>query len=115
MGIEKTVIDTDNGNKKLPKFQEILETKFKTWTGINDPDLSEALKDLCGDSFFEMRKMTAQICRAIEGEVLDKEKAKVLTNALKLIIDDTWRSIIDKQKVGVDKLGILVHKYAKDI
>lgn len=116
MSVEKKIVETKDDKKTIiPKFQTILENKFQTWTKIEDPDLSEALKDLCGDSFFEMRKMTAQLCRAIESSGLDKNKEKEIINNTKSIIDDTWRCIIDKQKVGVDKLGIIVRKYvAKD-
>lgn len=112
MSISKKVVETDNDKKNaIPKFQKILEDKFQTWTKIEDPDVSEALKDLCGDSFFEMRKMTAQLCRAIESGNLEKNKEKEIIENVKRIIDDTWRCIIDKQKVGIDKLGIIVRKY----
>lgn len=109
MSIEKKIVPT-----KQPQFQKILVEKFKTWTNIDDEEIEDALKDLCGDSFFEIRKMTAQICRCIEGQGIDTKKAEVITTALKLIIDDTWRCIIDKQKIGIDKLGIIVRKYVKE-
>jgi len=111
MSIEKKVIETEED--KQPRFQQILVNKFKTWTKIDDSELPEALKDLCGDSFFEMRKMTAQICREVEHQISDKAQAEKMITELKAIIDDTWRCIIDKQKVGIDKLGIIVRKYAR--
>lgn len=109
MSIEKKTTE----GRQEPKYLKLLENKFRTWTRIEDEELSEALNDLCGDSYFEMRKMTAQICRAIEqGNV---PEPAVLVGEVKRIIDDTWRSIIDKQKVGVDKLGIVVRKHLKDV
>ncbi len=115
MSITKKVIKTEDDNRPAqPHFQEILLKKFKTWTKIDDPELAEALKDLCGDSFFEMRKMTAQLCRAVEAQISDEKKAKQLITDLKAVIDDTWRCVIDKQKVGIDKLGIIVRKYVNE-
>ena len=116
MSIEKKIIQTnDDKHPTKPHFQQLLVNKFKTWTKIEDAELEEAIKDLCGDSFFEMRKMTAQICRAVESQYTDPKQAEKLITELKAVIDDTWRCIIDKQKVGIDKLGIIVRKYvAKD-
>jgi hypothetical protein len=112
--VNKQVIETQEDKNKTPQFQIILEDKFKTWTKINDPEIGDAIKDLCGGLFFEMRKMTAQVCRTIEGKGLEEKKQKELISDLKIIIDDTWKCIIDKQKVGIDKLGIVVRKYVKD-
>ena len=100
--------------RKTPEFQEVLEKKFRTWTGLEDPEISEALKDLCGDSYFEIRRMTAQLCRAIEASGIEPQKIKDLVQETKILIDDAWRSTIDKQKVGVDKLGIVIRKHLKD-
>ncbi len=115
MSIKKTTVQTEEDKHPAqPRFQQILSDKFKTWTKIEDSELDEALKDLCGDSFFEMRKMTAQICRAVEGQLSDEKLSEKLIIELKAVIDDTWRCIIDKQKIGIDKLGIIVRKYVKD-
>jgi len=114
MSIEKKVIQTSEEKNKIPQFQVILEEKFKTWTKINDPETGDAIKDLCGGLFFEMRKMTAQICRVIESKKVDENIQKQIIEETKAVIDDTWKCIIDKQKVGIDKLGIIVRKYVKD-
>lgn len=114
MSIEKTIIETPGDKNKTPQFQIILEDKFKTWTKINDPDVGDAIKDLSGGLFFEMRKMTAQICRIIESKNLSEEVGKDIIADLKSTIDDTWKCIIDRQKIGIDKLGIIVRKYVKD-
>lgn len=112
MDIKKTTLPQKSDKQPAkPAFEVILAKKFKTWTKIEDEDIDEALKDLCGDTFFEMRKLTAQVCRAVESQELDKKIAEKLISEIKPIIDDTWRCIIDKQKVGVDKLGIIVRKY----
>jgi hypothetical protein len=114
MSIHKEIINTPEEKNKIPQFQVILEEKFKIWTKINDPETGDAIKDLCGSLFFEMRKMTAQICRVIESKKLDDKVQKQIVEESKAIIDDTWKCIIDKQKVGIDKLGIIVRKYVKD-
>jgi len=111
MSIEKKVVGEKSNDSKQPKFQAILLDKFKTWTKIDDPEVEDAIKDLCGDSFFEMRKLTAQVCRAIEAQNLGKEKTEEVIKEVKGVIDDSWRCIIDKQKVGMDKLGIIIRKY----
>jgi len=114
MSIQKTTVKTDSDVKQqTPKFLLILENKFKTWTKIEDVEVGEALRDVCGDTFFELRKMTAQVCRTVESSSLEEEEKKKVVTELKTIIDDVWRGIIDKQKVGVDKLGIVVRKYVK--
>jgi len=114
MSIEKKTIKTNEDKNPQPKFQQILLEKFKTWTKIEDVEVGEAVKDLCGDSFYEMRKMTAQICRAVESRELEKEVAEQLISELKEVIDNSWRCIIDKQKVGMDKLGIIIRKYVRE-
>ena len=111
MSIEKKVTETPEEKNKALQFETILENKFKTWTKIDDPEVSDALRDLCGGLFFEMRKMTAQICRVIESKNLGEKVQKDTISETKTVIDDTWKCIIDKQKVGIDKLGIIVRKY----
>lgn len=107
MSIKKQVI------QDKPNYMQLLEKKFKTWTNLDDEEIPEALQDLCGDSFFEMRKLTAQVCKAVESSGLDDATAKKTVVEIKTIIDSSWRSIIDKQKVGMDKLGIIIRKHLK--
>lgn len=96
-------------NKK-PSYLLELEAKWKRWTNIDDKEASEALKDLSGDLWGELRKLEAQLCKEIENRELP-EDFKEFTKAR---IRDTWRDIIGHQKIGLDKLAIVVRKHLKD-
>ena len=118
-----------------PHYLYELEKRWVRWTGINDPDVLESLDYLSGDLFFEMRKLTSQICIENEDnekvlvrkldEILhfkgDKELTRkigevifsIMANekkSIKKLIDTCWRDIVDKQKVGIDKICIVVTK-----
>lgn len=122
-----------NPPKKNFPFEEEIRSRFKKWTGISDVDVDDALKDLSGDTYFEMRKLISQELSAIEtliasgkycgykdGEKLNDEDRKNI-NAVKedlkeycrIMIETTWRSILNKQKVGIDKLGLAIRPYLK--
>jgi hypothetical protein len=95
---------------KKPSYLLELEAKWKRWTKIDDKEAYEALKDLSGDLWGELRKLEAQLCKEIENRQLPddfKEFAKAR-------IRDTWRDIIGHQKIGLDKLCIVVRKYLKE-
>ena len=95
---------------RKPSYLLELEAKWKKWTGIDDADAFEALKDLSGDLWGELRKLEAQLCKEIENRELP-EDFKEFTKAR---IRDTWRDIIGHQKIGLDKLCIVVRKYLKE-
>ena len=95
---------------KKPSYLLELEAKWKRWTGIDDPEAFEALKDLSGDLWGELRKLEAQLCKEIENRDLP-EDFKEFTKAR---IRDTWRDIISHQKIGLDKLCIVVRKHLKE-
>lgn len=95
---------------KKPSYLLELEAKWKRWTKIDDPEAFEALKDLSGDLWGELRKLEAQLCKEIENRELP-EDFKEFTKAR---IRDTWRDIIGHQKIGLDKLCIVVRKYLKE-
>jgi hypothetical protein len=92
---------------KKPSYLLELEAKWKRWTGIDDKEAFEALKDLSGDLWGELRKLEAQLCKEIENRELP-EDFKEFTKAK---IRDTWRDIIGHQKIGLDKLCIVVRRY----
>ena len=95
---------------KKPSYLLELEAKWKRWTKIEDKEAAEALKDLSGDLWGELRKLEAQLCKEIENRELP-EDFKEFTKAR---IRDTWRDIIGHQKIGLDKLAIVVRKHLKD-
>ena len=118
---------------KFPFGAEIAH-RFRKWTGIkDDPDLDEALLDLTGDTYFEMRKLISIQMSHVEelinnglysgfinGEKLtetQKQSIKIskedLKEFLRLTIEATWRAVLNKQKIGVDKLSIALKSYIK--
>ena len=125
-------------NKKdgRPHYLFELEKRWVKWTDIQDPDVLEGLDYLSGDLFFEMRKLTSQVCLANEeaekrlvrrldsllnlqgdraklrevGEIVLKTMAEEKAS-MKSLIDKSWRDIVDKQKVGIDKVCIVVTRH----
>jgi len=95
---------------KKPSYLLELESKWKRWTKIDDKEAFEAIKDLSGDLWGELRKLEAQLCKEIENRQFP-EDFKEFTKAR---IRDTWRDIIGHQKIGLDKLCIVIRKYLKD-
>lgn len=95
---------------KKPSYLLELEAKWKRWTKIEDKEASEALKDLSGDLWGELRKLEAQLCKEIENRELPED----FKEFVKARIRDTWRDIIGHQKIGLDKLAIVVRKYLKE-
>ncbi len=103
----KVTHDPEGSIIKKPSYLIELENKWKRWTGIDDKEAFEALKDLSGDLWSELRKLEAQLCKEIENRQLPDD-FKEFTKAR---IRDTWRDIIGHQKIGLDKLCIVVRKY----
>jgi len=134
----KVPLESQPINKKdgRPHYLFELEKRWVRWTDIQDPDILEALDYLSGDLFFEMRKLTSQSC--LMNEETEKKLIRKLDSALGLqgdreklrevgqivfdcmrgekenlkgLIDKSWRDIVDKQKVGIDKVCIVVTKH----
>lgn len=95
---------------KKPSYLLELEAKWKRWTNIDDKEAFEALKDLSGDLWGELRKLEAQLCKEIENRELPED----FKEFAKAKIRDTWRDIIGHQKIGLDKLCIVVRKHLKE-
>jgi len=95
---------------KKPSYLLELEEKWKRWTKISDPEAFEALKDLSGDLWSELRKLEAQLCKEIENRQFPED----FKQFAKARIRDTWRDIIDHQKIGLDKLCIVIRKHLKE-
>jgi hypothetical protein len=99
--------DPEGSLVKKPSYLIELENKWERWTKIDDKDAYEALKDLSGDLWSELRKLEAQMCKEIE----DREMPEDFKEFTKAKIRDTWRDIISHQKIGLDKLCIVIRKY----
>ena len=131
-GLQNQPVDKRNNR---PHYLFELHKKWCKWTGIEDPDILESLDYLSGDLFFEMRKLTSQACilneetekriiRKLTSELNlqgNKEKLRAVAtiifdsmktekDSIKELIDVSWRNIVDKQKVGIDKVCIVVAK-----
>ena len=111
MPTEVKVIHDPHGTiGKKPSYLIELQAKFKRWTGIDDSEIEEAIKDLSGDLWGELRKLESQLCTEIENRKLPDD-FKEYTKAR---IRDVWRDIIGHQKIGMDKLCIVIRKYIKE-
>ena len=95
---------------KKPSYLLELEAKWTRWTGIKDPEAFEALKDLSGDLWAELRKLEAQLCKEIENRELPEDFKEFAKAKLR----DTWRDIIGHQKIGLDKLCIVIRQHLKE-
>jgi len=95
---------------KKPTYLLELEAKWRDWTKIEDREAFEALKDLTGDLFGEIRKLESQLCKEIENRKYEDD-FKEFTKAR---IRDMWRDIISHQKIGLDKLCIVIRKHLKE-
>jgi len=119
---------------KFPFSKFILE-RFKKWTGVADENVEEALIDLTGDTYYEMRRLVSKVLERIEkmitdgaypgyldGKPLTEEQKKCIREIgneelkvfLRVTITDAWNDILDKQKYGIDKLGLALEKYLID-
>jgi hypothetical protein len=119
--------------KSFP-FGDEIKQRFKKWTGIDDEIVEESLKELTGDTYFEMRKLISQslsivenfvltdkYCGYIDGKELTEDQRKnikevpeELKTQLRILIEASWRSILNKQKIGIDKLSLSLRPYIKD-
>lgn len=97
---------------KRPTYLVELIEKFKTWSGIDDMETDEAIKYLSSDLYTEIRKCESLIYTFIDDWPTLKEKAgaEELKEFIKARIREMWRDMVEKQKIGIDKLGILVRK-----
>jgi hypothetical protein len=100
----------DGSLDNKPSYLVELENKWREWTQIDEPGAFEALKDLSGDLWGELRKFEAILCKEIE----DRQLPEDFKESLKARLRDTWRHIITHQKVGLDKLCIVIRKHMKE-
>lgn len=121
-------------DKKFP-FKAEITHRFRKWLDVEDSEIDEALVDLTGDTYFEMRKLISQCLLEIENLIIEgkycgyenrkeltteqkeriKEVKEDLKEFLRTTIESTWRAILNKQKIGIDKLSISLKPYLKQI
>ena len=119
-------------SNKFP-FKEEVVKKFKKWLQIDDQEIDEALVELTGDTYFEMRKLISMVLNHVEGMITTdkydgyvegnkltaeekssiKEVREDLKEFLRTTIEGSWRAILNKQRMGVDKLGIALKQHIK--
>lgn len=98
----------NNNKEKIRKsFHLSLAEEIRKWTNIQDEDLDEAMNDLCGGLFKEIRKFTARICDEIENRKLPEE----FKNIVKDEINGMWYNIESHQKIGVGKFCNIINKH----
>ena len=121
----------DDKEDKFPFAKEV-EKRFRKYTGMKGPEAEDALRHLTGDTYFEMRMLVSRAMTLIEENIRSgkypgyKEGVKLteddkldlfrveedLKVALKELIEESWRNMLNKQIVGVERLGIAL-KYQK--
>ena len=98
--------------------------RFRKATGLDSPEIREALRDLGGDMYYEMRRLLAICLTVVEtavesgkypgylnGVPLTEEQRKNirsldedLKKELRLLIEQKWSAMNNTQKVGAEKL-----------
>ena len=106
----KVTHDPTGSLVKKPTYLIDMEGKWKTWTKIDDKEAYEALKDFSGDLWGELRKLEAQLYTEIENRKLPDD----FKEFVRAHVSRTWRDIIEHQKIGLDKLCIVIRKYLKE-
>ena len=106
----KVVRDTTGSLVKKPTYLTDMEDKWLRWTKIDDKEAYEALKDFSGDLWGELRKLEAQLYTEIENRNLPEDFKEFVRSH----VSRSWRDIIEHQKIGLDKLCIVIRKYLKE-
>jgi hypothetical protein len=107
---------------KLPSYLVEMVEKYELWTGIEGSMVEEALNDLSGGLWTEIRKFEAQAYNFLESlpqldgnlSNSDIKLNEHIKSFMKARVAEMWRDIIEHQKVGVDKLCIVTRKYIDD-
>jgi hypothetical protein len=122
-------------NKSKFPFKDKISERFCRWLNIEkDTKIEEALNDLTGDTYLEMRRLISELLTEIEamisagvyegyidGKPLTAEQKKGIKEVkedlkefVRITVEEAWRAILNKQKVGVDKLSLSLKDYMKD-
>ena len=98
---------------KKPTYLIELIEKFKIWSEIDDPEIDEAIKYLSSDLYTEIRKCESRVYTYIDNwpALENKENTEEIKDFIKAQVREMWRDMVEKQKIGIDKLGILVRRH----
>lgn len=116
--------------EKFP-FKEVIRNSFTNWTGLEDPEVLDALDQVLGKTYFEMRRLNTLTLSIIEryiaegkycgyrgGEKLDTKSIEFIRTVpedmkeeIRSLINIAWESILRKQKSGVEKLAVALKKH----
>lgn len=122
--------------RKRPTYLIDIIRNFKDWSQINDEEIDDAIEYASGNMYFEIRKMTSLLCQLNEkmvsrmikkvdknvtndrqflGEVFEvmRDEMEEMKKEMKSTIDATWRDMVDRQKVGWDKMSLILLKDKK--
>ncbi len=118
-------------DNKFP-FRDEVRDRFCKWLGIErSEEIDEALEDLTGDTYFEMRKLISQLltevehlirdgqyCGYLNGKELTDEQKESIKNVkedlkeyVRETVEHTWRTMLKKQKMGIDKLSLALKSH----
>lgn len=118
-------------DNKFP-FKDEVCNRFCRWLGIErNVDIDEAIEELTGDTYFEMRKLISQLltevesliitdkyCGYVDGKELTDEQKESIKNVkedlkefVRDLVEGTWRTMLKKQKMGIDKLSIALKSH----
>lgn len=115
-------------------FQAEIRGRFKRWTNISDEEIDEALVDITGDTYYEMRKLVSKMLAEIERMIQEglypghrgrkpltedeKKNLKTVKEDFKTFskesIEGSWSAMLNKQKIGIDKLALGIKPYLKE-
>jgi len=97
---------------KTPSYLTEFISKWVRWTGISGSETEEAIRDLSGDLWTVIRKCESRTYGHIDGCTdMDDAVKESLKVTIKTFMREMWRDIIEKEKIGFDKLGLLTAQY----
>jgi len=96
--------------KERPDFVKKLEEKWVKWTGVESDTIGEALVDLSGNLYHELRKLESILLTEVERRGIPDDFKDFVKEAR----TEAWKGILSKQKVGMDKMCIIVRQYVEE-
>jgi len=103
-------VSTQSDKAQTHQNLRIMVNKFKMWTGLEDEGIEESLVDLCSNLSTEINKFQALVYKGIE-EYEGVDKPEELIAFIKRRVSSMWHDMEERQKIGIDKLGILIRQH----
>lgn len=95
-----------------PEFFILLCGIFKAGIVCTEEEAEDITRLVHGDLYQELRKLQAMLLKYIEQNT-EGDSTK-LKQFVKDQVNQVWRDIVDKQKLGLDKLNVLIKKYYQE-